>query len=295
MHGILKLFMLVAAVQAPVGDEDMLIVRDGEAVAIEIDGARGTARIDSARSRGVVLSPQFAARLGVSRSRCRTRRRFGPVALEGVCQEASIRLGGRRFAGHVSWFGAAPAGGVDAVAGAADLPHRIVRFEFAPASPGERVVTMPLFNFERDGQGLGTRLLLDGHPVRVYFNLNRGPPLATAGAGSVIAAAQGGRLVGNPQPMLIDLGVARPVQVMRLDEPLDVGPLAFRSLLVRVTDYGRTRVPGPPSADPQEIVVTGSKRRDRRHDWLAVGRDALAGCSSLTMDKRRMVLTLSCR
>lgn len=283
------------AAEALLSDESMLVVRYGEAIPIEVDGIKGSAAVDPSKQRGLTLSPRFATRQDLGRSRCRTGSNIGPVEVPGVCKEAWINMSGRRFRRTVAWYAAFPVMKADVLIGPADLPHRLVRVELRPAVPGERAVSLPLFDFDRDGQGLGSQLMLNGRPIRIYFTLKRASPLATAGAGSVIAAAQGGRLEGTPQPMLIELDVRRPVQLMRLDRPLELGPLSIDRLGVRVSDYGRTRIAPARSPDPEEIVVAGIKPRDRRNDWLALGTDALAGCSSLTFDKKRMTVTLSCR
>jgi hypothetical protein len=280
---------------ASLADESMLVVRPGETIPINIDGVEGSAVVDPSEGRGLVLNPRLAFRLPVGRSRCRTGSVIGPVRLEGACKETWIDMSGIRFRRYVTWYAASPIGGADAVIGAIDLPHQVIRFELGPATSGERAVSLPLAEATGRGLGFGTEIMLNRKPVQVYFRLKRTQTLATATAGSVIAAAQGGHLVGDPGPMLIDLGVARPVQMMRLDRPLAIGPLSIDRLAVRVADYGRTRISKVQPADPNEIVVTGTRRRDRRYDWLSVGSDALAGCSSLTIDKKRKTLTLSCR
>lgn len=294
-HWIALAVVVVGPAGASSADESVLVVRPGETMPIEIDGVKGRAVIEPSEPHGLALNPDLAARLAVNRSRCRTGSNIGPVRVDGACKEAWIDFGGRRFSRHVIWFGVPVVIGADVMLNPFYLPHQIIRLEFHPAAPGERVVSLPLFDFSRYGHGFGTEIMLNQRPVQIYFGLKRARPLATAGAGSVIAAAQGGRLVGQPRPMPIDLGVTRPVQVMILDRPLTIGPLSIDRLGVRVADYGRTRVPEARLVDPNEIVVTGNSRRDRRYDWLSVGRDALAHCSSLTIDKRRKTLTLSCR
>lgn len=98
--------------------------------------------------------------------------------------------------------------------------------------------------------------------------------------------------------MPIRLGVMRPVRPMTLARPLGVGPLALDRIFVRTGDFGSAAaIPDAdaPEADPDEIVVTGAKPKGKQRYFLEIGRDALAGCSSILFDKVAKRVVLSCR
>jgi hypothetical protein len=64
---------------------------------------------------------------------------------------------------------------------------------------------------------------------------------------------------------------------------------------VRISDSrGNASCPRCP-ADPDEIVVTGEKERQKARYDLSLGMDWLSACSSLSWDNRARVMTLNCR
>ncbi|MEN3748533.1 hypothetical protein TPR58_15260 [Sphingomonas sp. HF-S3] len=81
-------------------------------------------------------------------------------------------------------------------------------------------------------------------------------------------------------------------------EPLTIGAITLNGLMVRTADFGSAA--GIPEGqqsdpDPDEIVVTGTKKMKKRELRLEIGRDALDRCSSIVFDKRVRTVTLSCR
>ena len=181
--------------------------------------------------------------------------------------------------------------------GPGGVPEPVVRFMLRPSVPGERTVTFPL---ENEGGLLGgwggsyALLDLEGQPLRIRFDPHAPRTLATAGAAVRIANAQDGIVSGDASPVHIAFGISRPVRTMRLGRPLAVGPLTLTELGVRTSDFGNTSTIREEGGDPDEVVVTGDRRRSSRWDRLVLGADELRLCSSIVFDRRRREVRLTC-
>ena len=81
---------------------------------------------------------------------------------------------------------------------------------------------------------------------------------------------------------------------MRLGTPLAIGPFAISELGVRTADFGNASGIREEGGDPDEVVVTGDRRRNRGRDRVAIGADQLRNCSSITFDKRARQVRLTC-
>lgn len=84
------------------------------------------------------------------------------------------------------------------------------------------------------------------------------------------------------------------MRTLRLARPFIVGPLAIAELGVRTGDFGNATAIREEGGDPDEVVVTGERRRNRDRDRVAIGADQLRNCSSITFDKRARQVRLSC-
>jgi hypothetical protein len=269
-------------------------------VTVDLNGTAGRIRIDPAAPALPIFTTAFAAE--------RARLRSGPFAfayLVGPEQVRGLSAVGRIAVGEgarprkrrVGWAARDYVTGADGVIGPGGLPEDVVRFVLRPARPGERTVALPL----EDEGGLfggwgGSYALVDlgGEPIRVRFNPNEPRTLATAGAAVRIANAHEGRVSGETAPAHIAFGISRPVRNMRLGTPFMVGQLAISELGVRTADFGNASVIQEEGGDPDEVVVTGDRRRNRGRDRLSIGADQLRHCSSITFDKRRREVRLTC-
>jgi hypothetical protein len=73
-----------------------------------------------------------------------------------------------------------------------------------------------------------------------------------------------------------------------------VGPIELKSAAIRVLDFGSVSKIPDADADPDEIVAIGRKKKEPDYRSLHVAADALTGCSSITFDKPRKRIILSC-
>jgi hypothetical protein len=279
--------------------QERVVSGDG-VVTVTLNGASGRIRIDPAAPALPIFTAPFAGG--------RARLRAGPFAfayLVGPQQVPGLSAVGRIAIGdgarprkrRVGWTGRPWAEGVDGVIGPGGVPEPVVRFVLRAPLPGERTISLPL----EDEGGLfggwgGSYALVDlgGEPLRVRFNPNEPRTLATAGAAVRIANAYDGRVSGETAPAHIAFGISRPVRTMRLGRPFIVGPLAIGELGVRTADFGNASGISEEGGDPDEVVVTGNRHRNRNRDRLAIGADQLRNCSSITFDKRARQIRLTC-
>jgi hypothetical protein len=279
-----------------------LLAADGERiipdapVPVTIQGTAAQLRVDPGAPTMPVFNPDFAERAKLDAGPFAIRAGIGPVRVKGQSAVVRLDFGAGEFKRRATWFTANYTHDSDGTIGPGGLPEPRIRFDLHPAMPGERSVTLPLADFGY--VGMGSEMLVGGTKVRILFTLARERTIATAAAGATIAAAQDGRFAGAGETMPIRLNVMRPVRVMTLGRPLRVGPLAIDRIFVRTSDFGSAAsIPDgtAPEADPDEIVVTGAKKKGKQRIFIEIGRDALSRCSSILFDKPAKRVTLSCR
>lgn len=238
-----------------------------------------------------VLNPDVAERLKLRSSMFSVRARVGPVSLSGRTGVVRIDAGEGEERRRSLWFERPVAAGSDGMLGPAAFDAPTVTFRLAAPRAGERRTELPLVESNRR---MGTVLGSGDAAITVLFNLMRGETLATASAASTLATSNGGAFRGEPAQQVIRFGVARPVRRVEFARPVTVGPLAIGALLARTGDYGSTAGIADGDPDPGEIVVTADGRRQDADRTLVIGRDALAGCSTLSFDKAAARIVLSC-
>jgi hypothetical protein len=191
------------------------------------------------------------------------------------------------------WFDRQAVSGADGIIGMSMLPHPVSTLRMREATADDRTITLPVVE---DGQyGLLHRHALGGETIRVHFRFWQPFSQATASAGAHLAAHHGGSWAGEALERPLLLGVVRPVRPMRFATPLVFGGLKLDSLLVRTGDFrGAFVLPTDPSADPDEIVVTGNVRRGKAVLTVLIGEDVGSRCASVSYDRAAGTLTLIC-
>lgn len=288
------LVTLLLSAAAPEGNE-RAIGGDG-LVDATLAGTPGRVRIDPGGAGMPIYTAAYADRARLHGGMIGFGYAIGPEHVEGATAVAEIGFGAKRFKRRVGWTRRPYTAGVDGVVGPGGLPDPIVRFRLRAPIPGERTVALPMV----DGGGLmGGRsglfalIDLDGDPLRIRFDPWHRRSLATAGAGVRIAQARGGRVLGETGSAEIAFGVERPTRTVVLSAPLIVGPLKLTTLGVRTNDFGNAAAIREVD-DPDEILVTGKRQRDRSHDRLSIGSDQLDHCSSIVFDKPAKHILLTC-
>jgi hypothetical protein len=109
-----------------------------------------------------------------------------------------------------------------------------------------------------------------------------------------LAGSLRGHFVSDVHSRIIALGVSRPVRTLQFDTPLTFGPLRIDRTEVRMQDTGNTSSIPDEAPDPDEIIVSALSKNDKRLRYIILGADALRSCSSITFDKPRRQVRLSC-
>lgn len=198
------------------------------------------------------------------------------------------------------------------IAGAGTLPHGVVRFILAPAQPGERVFRFPLADTKsmlgpENGSRNVTLLKLgpaEEDVIEVSFSLSRPETLVNAGAGALLSTHFGGSFAGEARDMPINYGISRPVRPLAFTTQVAVGDLPLQDFVVRVADYGSLSAIKDPAAesanadenaDPNEIVVTGQRKKKKPvRKEMTIGLASMKTCSTLTFDYVKREIRLSC-
>ncbi len=259
-------------------------------VPVVVGGVAGRMRINPWAPAAPTLNPDYAARIGLRGGMFGFAVKVGPVKVGGKTSVTRLQFGPASFRRRVVWFDRRYDAGADGAVGPGGLPVDVVRFELRPAQPGERTIAVPLD--QGPFRPAVTKVNVGGRSISVLFDPQHARTLATAGAGAALAAGLGGQFSGAADKAEVAFGIDRPVRTMRLARPLQIGPLSFGSLDVRIGDNGSIAGISDADADPEEIVVTA--RGGNRRDTLIVGRDELARCSSIVFDKPAKQIRLTC-
>lgn len=214
--------------------------------------------------------------------------KVGPVPVKGSTGVFSYRVGGMGVKRRGAWFERDIVQGQSGMIGPGAVAQPVVTFRLRAALPGERTFFLPLT--DKGVAGMGT---LIGN-LFVQFDPLRSLSMATAAAGADLAREYQGHFVGDGRREAMRFGIARPVRNMVLVQPMRIGELALSTVAVRFLDYGNSGSIPDATHDPDEIVVTGRKGTSKSYRTLHLGADALRTCSSLTFDKARKVISLSC-
>lgn len=288
----------IGAAPPPLAEREVPV---GSVAAGTIDGTPARIAIAAGASGMPVLNADIAERAGLKQGMFAANFGIGPIRRRAPTSVAELTLdGGVAMKRRVAWTDGAVAG-ADGELGPAGLPEPVVRFVLRPARPGERITTMKLEGGGLVGGWLASlaTMPLGKRELLVRFAPEQPYSFVSAGAGAVIAESHGGKVEPGADQVLVALGVTRPARRLVLARPFQVGPVALTRLKVRSVDFGNASgIPeaGAAEGDPDETVtVTGKAKKKNYRDRLTLAADALAPCSSITFDKPKREVRLSCR
>jgi hypothetical protein len=297
---LLRLPALLAAffavlVAIPASAKDLILdAASGYLVDAQINGVPVRLRVDPETSGFIILNGEAAKRIKLRRSMLGAQAVIGPVRVKGNTKVARVSIGGVTGRRRLVFTDRVAAPGADGLIGPADMPFDRVTFQLRAPQAGERTTAIPM-QWERSF-GLFHPVTFGGQAVRFRFSTIRPDSIATAAAGAVIAAGHAGAWSGPPGEQMIKYEVVRPVRPMSLARPASFGGLPLDRFHVRTSDSrGANVLPTDPAADPDEIVVTGDRQRQKARYDLSLGTNWLSACSSLSWDNRTKLMTLSCR
>jgi hypothetical protein len=249
-------------------------------------------RVDLDRRNSVELNPAAAARLAlpfedgmgllVGRVELRERTVAAPVTIGGVTVPLTL-----------STYDRDCCTGSDGAIGPDLLPYGSVRFIRAGGVPGATTeLHLPLVS--RAETGLSAPTQTAAGELFVGFSLGQAETLATAAAGAILTAAQGGRFAGSNFDVAPAFGVRRPARLIRFDRPAILAGFRIAEVPVRVGDFGGGRKLPEDPALAGEIVV--QRRRAAQPAWPAIliGRDRIDRCAEIRFQRAPMALTLRC-
>ncbi len=282
---------------------DALLVRPGEPVPATIEGQPVRLRVESGGLNRLTLTSATVARLALK-----------PAPILG---KASLRLAGRKeFVGHnrpldfaidglaakgrAFWFDAAELGNTDAVIGPWGLPQARVTFQLPGPGEGAELYRYPL---RGDVNSLAvTVLTTSGKAVGIAFETEgrRTLPLVSAAFGALLAEQLDGHVSGPSWDEPVLLGITRPVRLLTLGKPLELGPFRFTRLAVRVPDRVDEAGRGPAireagEDDPAEVVVAANAKGRQPVYSLFIPAAAVKRCATLAFDKVSKMIELRCR
>jgi hypothetical protein len=287
------LLAIFAALPAKAKDLN-LDAASGHMIDAQINGVPVRLRVDPETSGYIILNGEAARRINLRRSLLGAETVIGPIRIKGSSKVARVALGGVTGRRRVVWTDKVAAPGADGLIGPADMPFDRVTFQLRSPAAEERAVSLPM-KWDRSF-GLFYPVTFGAQAVRFRISTVRSDSVATAAAGAVIAALHGGAWSGPPGEQMLKYEVVRPVRPMTLARPASLGGLPLDRFHVRTGDSrGNNLLPPDAPADPDEIVVTGERQRQKARYDLSLGTEWLSACSSLSWDNRAKVMTLRCR
>ena len=281
----------------PVAD---LVLAGDNVVTLAINGVPLRFQVSADAFGSPVVNPDVAARL-MLRPEMRRGWQFGPVTVEGAAADAVADFGAGAVPMRVSWTARIASDKADGVIGVHDLPHERVTFVLGAPAGDETVLAFPMRRAGGRGNArLGTEITVGKRRLLMIFVTERAENLVTAPTADFIATHhEGGFAPGSDGIAVMNFGVERPTRVMRLAEPIMLGPLAVDRFAVRFEDYGEARDvgeigEGDPRFEKDRILVSRRKGRGRPDLLTRIGRDQIAHCSRLTYDFAAREIRLSC-
>ncbi len=276
---------------------DELVLSGQNIIDVTINGQPLRLEVRPEAAEAPTLNADVAARLGLKPGMVAFRSMVGPETVNGNSSVHRVDYGAGERKQRIFWTDRQSSTIADGTISPASLPYRKVTFRLGEAGAGEREISLPLDNFGFLGRlGVGTTLDLNGEKVRFQFSLARDETLVSAPTGNWLAQNRGGKFTGQPRQTLIFYGIQRPTREMTLSQSIALGPRELVTADVRYSDYGDASgiaSADDASADSDEIVVVGDKKRDVDLRIVA-GRAFLKGCASLTYDMQKRTLGLRC-
>jgi hypothetical protein len=245
-----------------------------------------------------VFNPDSASELGIKPNKggVGVAVQIGPETMKGQTAVVNYTVDAVPAERRVVWFDRDVAPGFDALIGPASVSQEVVIF-WLGSPPGTKMdlltKTAPTYRLpltERGHRGMGSML---GN-LFVQFDLLRETNIATAAAAADFAQNYEGTFVGEAMHERVRFGIDRPARRMDLGMPLVVGPIRVTTMTARMSEHDFTSGNPTASSDPEEFIVAVDGKQDAAERTLVLGREALAGCSSIVFDKMLMEIRLVC-
>ncbi len=279
-------FLIITPVGAAKPAQGDVVVDASGAVTGTLNGQSARFQLSPNGSKVPVLNPDAAARIGLKRGWLNIVAVVGPVKIKGSTAVIRYTAPGTQTKHRIGWFDRPAAPGFDALLGPGAIAAPVVTFRLHAASAGETVHRLPLV--DAGYGGMGSAVMIGKTRLLLRWAFDKAETTGNAKAGEVIQAERGGQWSGNSRALPVAFGVNRPHRRFDLARPLAIGGFPLPALFLRTTGTDTE------STDPDEIVVT-ARKKTKGTGVIVFGRDALSACSSLTFDKARKEIRISCR
>jgi hypothetical protein len=295
---LLPLVPLLLLVAPPVkaANDELIIGPDGALDAI-VNGKPAHMLFRGVGSSTAILNPSSAERFGLKTGIIKfpIQYRVGPNRINGKSGVTRYTVGGRAIKRRVGWFERDVAPGFDGLLGPMAIDYPIVTQRLRPSVAGERDIIFNMGSLGYSGVGVFFR----AKPFTyLIFDPTAPTTIINAPFANELARILRGHFEGTVHDRVVAFGVSRPVRNIEFGTPLMLGvsPLSIplhradvRTLPGEATDAIPEQEP-----DPDEIIVVAPGQVDNRPRYIVVGADALRNCSSITFDKRKRQIRLSC-
>jgi hypothetical protein len=291
---VLVVVAIFTLANAPVnGSQAEFIVEPDATVQATFNGHPARMLMRGVGSTVPLLNPQSAADFGLKPAFIRSGISFkvGPTRVNGKNGTARYTIGGLEQKRRIGWFERDIAPGYDGLLGPLAFSHPIVTMRLRSPRAGEQPITFGLSTFGYFGAGV----VLRSKPLTMMqFDPSSPTTIANAPFASEASGPLRGHFVSEVHSRLIALGVARPVRTLQFETPLTFGALRIERTEVRMQDWGSTASIPEAAPDPDEIIVSALSKNDKQLRFIILGADALRNCSSVTFDKLKRQIRLSC-
>lgn len=223
----------------------------------------------------------------------------GPIRFPSFYQKLRLRADTLNWKGKAYWSEGEYVDDEDGAIGPYGLPHDIVRFQWREEQPGEEICTMRLHRIGWT-RTAGTRIKVGKRTINVFFSSLNLESIATAAAGAALAEAFDGELVGKTESATYPGDIDRPIRKVVLSEPLRLCAITLNDFHVRLQDYGDSSgiVDGDlrrANKDSDELTIIGAIPNPGTVLYdLDIRQEDMQHCSSVTFDKRKKQIRLSC-
>jgi hypothetical protein len=293
-----SIFLLGAAIftlaNSPVnGSQAEFVIEPNAVLETKFNGRPARMLVRGVGSSVPLLNPKSATDFGLKPAFIRSGIwfRIGPTRINGRNGVARYVIGGREQKRRIGWFERDIAPGYDGLLGPLAFSQPIVTMRLRSPRAGEQPIVFGLSTFGYFGAGV----VLRSKPLTIMqFDPFSPTTIANAPFASEASGPLHGHFISEVHSRLIALGVSRPVRTLQFNKPLTFGALKVARTEVRMQDWGRTNSIPEASPDPDEIVVSALSKNDKRLRFMILGADALRNCSSITFDKLKRQIRLSC-
>ncbi|MDA9918370.1 hypothetical protein N9D37_00580 [Erythrobacter sp.] len=265
---------------------------DRPLVTITIDGRQTVMEVAPDGPNSPIVNAEVATELGKKGSLVNGRHMVGRTAVSASSNMARIDYGdGDVTKNRIFWFERDWTKVGEGRMGPGLMPQDIVTYRLSESQPNEQTIALPFVKHGRAGYRSET--VIDDITIPVILTFDRPETMVTASTGALMASFYGGQMSGDPRDIELEMSFMRPARSMEFAAPIMIGELALSDVVVRTTDTGSTANIPDKDQDPNEIVVTAKSKRKPLHG-IFLGTASFANCSTLTFDKKRDEIRLTC-